>query len=71
MQCSSMKQHLYFLNIEPDPHCIGGGIETTEHCLLYCKNYDRLSQKHFDPLNLNISTLLLDGYRNMNDDFNE
>ena len=49
-----------------------GGIQTTEHFLLHCKNYDRLRHKHFDPLNLNISlNLLLYGNRNMNDDFNE
>ena len=49
MQGRLLKQHLYFKNIEPDPHCICGGIETTEHFLLYCKNYDRLRHNHFDP----------------------
>ena len=48
MQCSSLKQHLYFKNIEPDPYCTCGGVETTEHFLLHCKNYDRLRHKHFE-----------------------
>ena len=72
MHCSSLKQHLYLKNIEPDPHCICGGVETTEHFLLYCKNYERIRRKHFDSLNINISTnLLLFGNKDMNDDFNE
>ena len=71
MQCSSLKQHLYLKNIEPDPYCICGGVETTEHFLLHCKNYDRLRHKHFDHFNLNITTnLLLYGDKNMNDDYN-
>ena len=58
-------------NIEPDPHCIFGGLETTEHFLLYCKNYERIRCKHFDSLNIKISTnLLLFGNKDMNDDFN-
>ena len=72
MHCSSLKQHLYLKNIEPDPHCICGGVETTEHFLLYCKNYERIRRKHFHYLNINISTnLLLFGNKDMNDDFNE
>ena len=72
MHCSSLKQHLYLKNIEPDPHCICGGVETTEHFLLYCKNYERIRRKHLDSLNINISTnLLLFGNKDMNDDFNE
>ena len=72
MYCSSLKQHIYLKNIEPDPHGICGGVETTEHFLLYCKNYERIRRKHFDSLNINISTnLLLFGNKDMNDDFNE
>ena len=67
-----MKQHLNFKNIEPDPHCIYGGVETTEHFLLCCKNYERIRRKHFDSLNINISTnLLLFGNKDMNDDYKE
>ena len=53
-------------------NCICGGVETTEYFLLYCKNYEQIRHKHFDSLNINISTnLLLFGSKDMNDDFNE
>ena len=72
MNCSSLKQHLYFKISEPDPLCICGGVETTEHFLLYCKNYERIRRKNFESLSLNILTnLLFFGKRHLNDDFNE
>ena len=36
MACSSLKHHLYLKNIENDPYCLYGEIETTSHYILHC-----------------------------------
>ena len=66
MNCSSLKQHLYEKNIEPNPYCQCNQVESTFHFLLSCKLYDaqrKLLERQIDhPLTLD---LLLYGNPNL------
>ena len=53
MRCSSLKQHLFLRNIEPDPYCACGPyIESVEHFLLYCPKYADLRYDLLNSLNI-------------------
>ena len=70
MTCSSLKQHLFLKNIEDNPHCTCGEIETTSHFLLDCQKYshERLA---FNEINFPITCeLLLFGDDNLSYDTN-
>ena len=66
MECSSLRHHLYLKNIEPNPLCTCGEVESTSHFLLYCPQYQNQRQnlriKIGIPLSLN---LLLYGDSNL------
>lgn len=67
MNCSSLKRHLYYCNLESDPYCQCENIESNSHYLLSCKNYDQQRLEHLYSLNLNLSSnLLLFGDENLN-----
>ena len=72
MRCSALKQHLYLKNIEPDPFCACGSVESTEHYLLYCKYYNIPRRTLMDTLGPRITTnVLLYGDENKNYQFNK
>ena len=66
MECSSLRHHLYLKNIEANPLCTCGEVESTSHFLLYCPQYQNQRQnlriKIGIPLSLN---LLLYGDSNL------
>ena len=66
MSCSSLKQHLYEKNIEPNPLCKCNQIESTAHFLLSCNQYTTqrslLQSQINHPLTLD---LLLYGNQNL------
>ena len=74
MKCSSLKQHLYAKNIEPDPYCLCGHIESTTHFLLKCERFAahrRILLQNLGP-NIPITTeLLIDGDPNMSFEYNK
>ena len=41
-RCSALKHHLYIRNLEPNPYCPCGQIESNSHYLLECPKYDDL-----------------------------
>ena len=59
MKCSSLKQHLYLCNLESDPYCTCGKIESNFHYLLDCSKYNLLRQQYIHSINLDINTTLL------------
>ena len=72
MNCSSLKQHLYYCNLEPDPLCTCGAVESNEHFLLHCNKYNLIRNRYIHSLNFNINTtLLLFGNENLKYNENE
>ena len=70
-RCSALKQHLYLRNIETNPYCQCGQVESAAHFLLECSNYTNLRA---DLLNLNFPVtcnLLLFGDENKSFEFNK
>ena len=71
MACSSLKHHLYLKNIEENPYCTCGRIETTEHFLLHCTNFINQNNELVHSLNVPLTAkLLLYGDKEKNFDFN-
>ena len=59
MACSSLNHHLYLKNIENNPYCSCGEIETTAHFLLHCQNYHDLRIELENSLNFPITLNVL------------
>ena len=45
LNCSSLKHHLFSKNIEDNPFCLCGEVESTSHYFLYCPNYAVMRQE--------------------------
>ena len=74
MRCSSLKQHLFLKNIEPDPFCLCGEVECTTHYLLKCQRFAAHRQTLFLTLDLNVpitTKLLIEGDPNKSFEYNE
>ena len=74
MRCSSLKLHLFFKNIEPDPFCLCGEVECTTHYLLKCQRFAAHRQTLFLTLDLNVpitTKLLIEGDPNKSFKYNE
>ena len=72
MACSSLKHHLYLKNIENDPYCSCGEIETTSHYLLHCQRYHNLRVNLENELNFPITyNVLLFGEADRDFEFNK
>ena len=72
MRCSSLKQHLFLSNIEPDPYCTCGRIESNAHYLLECTKYTDLRRDMFNNIGLPVTcNLLLYGDSNKTLSFNQ
>ena len=63
MRSSSLNEHMYIKNINDNPNCLCGEIESTYHYLFKCPKYTRqrnsLFQKLFQLLNIRPSEILL------------
>ena len=54
MRCTSLKQHLFLRNIEPDPYCTNCNlhqVESIEHYLLKCPKYSNQRTDLINSLN--------------------
>ena len=54
MRCTSLKQHLFLRNIEPDPYCTNCNlhqVEAIEHYLLKCPKYSNQRTDLINSLN--------------------
>ena len=69
MRCSTLKQHLFLRNIEPDPYCSNcnsNQVESIDHYFLKCSKYRDPRSDLFNSLNTDVqvpitSQLLLYG----------
>ena len=59
MRCSTLKQHLYLRNLDLDPYCTCGEIESTAHYLLYCPNYTDLRVDLTSSLQTHVTSQIL------------
>ena len=51
-KCSSLNNHLFLKNIVDSPLCTCGGIETSEHFLFECNNYDAIRTSLFNAISV-------------------
>ena len=61
MQCSSLNDHLFRINIVNSPFCQCGATETTAHFLLHCPRHNATRLRYIHTINLpiNLNTDLL------------
>lgn len=72
LECSALKLYMFRRNLCPSPLCTCGSIESNDHYLLYCPNYNVIRSETInklrDPTNVNI---LLFGSPNLSDNDNK
>lgn len=72
MRCSSLKQHLFLRNIETDPFCSCGKVESNMHFLLECPKFHSQRTEFFHSLHyLPDCTTLLFGDETKSYEFNK